>query len=77
MPLAIAGRKAQLPEPAFQFSDFVRWQRLWSASGAANRQFAYWKERLQKVSPLFAPPKMQRWRRADLARRPATISNIE
>jgi acyl-CoA synthetase (AMP-forming)/AMP-acid ligase II/acyl carrier protein/NRPS condensation-like uncharacterized protein len=54
---AIAGRKAQLPEPAFQFFDFVRWQRLWSASGAANRQFAYWKGRLEKVSPLFTPPK--------------------
>jgi acyl-CoA synthetase (AMP-forming)/AMP-acid ligase II/acyl carrier protein/NRPS condensation-like uncharacterized protein len=54
---AIAGRKSQLPEPAFQFFDFVRWQRLWSASGAANRQFAYWKGRLEKVEPLFTPPK--------------------
>jgi acyl-CoA synthetase (AMP-forming)/AMP-acid ligase II/acyl carrier protein/NRPS condensation-like uncharacterized protein len=54
---SIAGSKAQLPEPAFQFSDFARWQRQWSASGAANRQFAYWKGRLDKVSPLFANPK--------------------
>jgi acyl-CoA synthetase (AMP-forming)/AMP-acid ligase II/acyl carrier protein/NRPS condensation-like uncharacterized protein len=54
---SIAGRKAQLPEPAFQFSDFARWQRLWSASGAADRQFAYWKGCLDKVSPLFATPK--------------------
>jgi acyl-CoA synthetase (AMP-forming)/AMP-acid ligase II/acyl carrier protein/NRPS condensation-like uncharacterized protein len=53
----IAGRKAQLPEPAFQFSDFVRWQRQWSTSGAANKQFAYWKRCLDKVSPLFATPK--------------------
>src|SRR3984893_17988056 len=53
----IAGRKAQLPEPAFQFSDFVRWQRQWSTSGAANKKFAYWKGCLDKVSPLFATPK--------------------
>lgn len=54
---SIAGRKAQLLEPAFQFSDFARWQRRWSTSGAANRQFAYWKGCLDKVSPLFATPK--------------------
>ena len=55
---SIAGRKAQLPEPGFQFSEFVRWQRLWSNSPAANRQFAYWKERLDNVSPLFATRKI-------------------
>ena len=55
---SIAGRKAQLPEPAFQFSDFARWQRLWSTSAAANRQFAYWKGCLDKVSPLFTTPKI-------------------
>jgi acyl-CoA synthetase (AMP-forming)/AMP-acid ligase II/acyl carrier protein len=52
-----AGRRAQLPEPAVQFSDFARWQRRWSTSDAANRQLAYWKERLRKASPLFAPTK--------------------
>ena len=31
-----AGRQAQLPEPALQFSDFARWQRRWSTSGAAD-----------------------------------------
>jgi acyl-CoA synthetase (AMP-forming)/AMP-acid ligase II/acyl carrier protein len=55
---SIAGRKAKLPEPEFQFSEFVRWQRLWSTSEAANRQFAYWKGRLGNVSPLFATPKI-------------------
>jgi non-ribosomal peptide synthetase component F len=55
---SIAGRKAKLPEPEFQFSEFVRWQRLWSTSEAANRQFAYWKGRLENVSPLFAMPKI-------------------
>jgi hypothetical protein len=48
------GKQAQLPEPALHFSDFARWQRLWSASGAATRQFGYWKDRLQKASPAFA-----------------------
>jgi acyl-CoA synthetase (AMP-forming)/AMP-acid ligase II/acyl carrier protein len=49
-----ARRRAQLPEPPLQFSDFARWQRRWSASGAATRQFAYWKGCLRKASILFA-----------------------
>jgi hypothetical protein len=48
-----AGRQAHLPEPPLQFSDFARWQRRWSTSGAATRQFAYWKEHLREPSPLF------------------------
>jgi acyl-CoA synthetase (AMP-forming)/AMP-acid ligase II/acyl carrier protein len=55
---SIAGRKAKLPEPAFQFSEFARWQRRWSTSEAANRQFAYWKACLGNISPLFAAPKI-------------------
>jgi acyl-CoA synthetase (AMP-forming)/AMP-acid ligase II/acyl carrier protein len=55
---SIAGRKAQLPEPELQFSEFVHWQRQWSASAAADRQFAYWKGRLDKISPLFATPQI-------------------
>ena len=54
---SIVGGKARLPEPAFQFFDFVRWQRLWSASGAANRQFAYWKGRLRKGLPSIRSPR--------------------
>jgi len=50
----ITGKQAQLPEPALHFSDFVRWQRVWSTSGAANRQLGYWKERLREASPVFA-----------------------
>ena len=49
-----AGRQAQLPEPALRYSDFASWQRQWSTSGAADRQFAYWHKRLRKASPLFA-----------------------
>jgi Condensation domain len=54
---SIAGGKAELTEPALQFSDFARWQRRWSTDGEANRQFAYWKGRLDKASPPFAAPK--------------------
>jgi acyl-CoA synthetase (AMP-forming)/AMP-acid ligase II/acyl carrier protein len=49
-----AGRQVQLPAPALQFSDFARWQRRWSTSSAATRQFAYWKGCLRKASPVFA-----------------------
>lgn len=55
---SIGGRKAELPEPELQFSEFARWQRQWSTSAAANRQYAYWKGSLDKVSSLFASPKI-------------------
>jgi acyl-CoA synthetase (AMP-forming)/AMP-acid ligase II/acyl carrier protein/NRPS condensation-like uncharacterized protein len=48
------GSRARLSEPALRFSDFVRWQRDWSNSAAADRQFAYWRRRLRKASALFA-----------------------
>jgi acyl-CoA synthetase (AMP-forming)/AMP-acid ligase II len=48
-----AGRQTRLPELPLQFSDFVGWQRRWSESGAAARQFAYWKGRLRGVPPVF------------------------
>jgi acyl-CoA synthetase (AMP-forming)/AMP-acid ligase II/acyl carrier protein len=54
---SIAGEQAQLPEPAFQYSDFARWQRRWSTSVAADKQFAYWKGRLANASPPFTTPK--------------------
>jgi acyl-CoA synthetase (AMP-forming)/AMP-acid ligase II/acyl carrier protein len=50
------GRQIQLPEPALQFPDFARWQQSWSTSGAAERQFAFWRRRLRKAAPLFAAP---------------------
>lgn len=53
---SIAGREARLAEPGLQFSEFAHWQRQWSTSDAANRQFAYWKGRLEKVSSVFATP---------------------
>jgi non-ribosomal peptide synthetase component F len=48
-----AGRDAQLPELAFQFSDVVRWQRAWCATESATRQLAYWRENLRGAAPLF------------------------
>jgi amino acid adenylation domain-containing protein len=50
----VAGRPAQLPEPALQFSDFARWQRGWFTTDSAARQFTYWKERLCEAPPVFA-----------------------
>jgi hypothetical protein len=55
---SISGRKAELPEPELQFSEFARWQRQWCAGAAANRQYAYWKGCLDKASPLFTTPKV-------------------
>ena len=55
---SISGRKAELPELELQFSEFALWQRQWCTSAAANRQYAYWKRSLDKVSPLFTTPKV-------------------
>jgi len=55
---SISGRKPSLAEPELEFSEFARWQRQWCTSAAADRQYAYWKERLNKVSLLFTPPKI-------------------
>jgi hypothetical protein len=48
-----AGRKAELPEPAFRFSDLARWQRRWCATGIATQQLAYWRDHLHEASPVF------------------------
>ncbi|MCK1420313.1 AMP-binding protein [Bradyrhizobium sp. CW12] len=55
---SVSGRKSKLPEPELQFSEFARWQRQWCTGIAADKQYAYWKERLNKVSLLFNPPKI-------------------
>ena len=46
------GQQMQMAEPALQFSDFARWQRRWSISDAAIRQFAHWKGHLRGHAPL-------------------------
>ncbi len=55
---SIAGQKARLPELELRFFEFADWQREWCATAAANTQFAYWKQRLDKVTPIFAAPKI-------------------
>ncbi len=48
-----AGSRTRLSEPALRFSDFARWQRHWSESDTADRQFTYWHRRLRGASGLF------------------------
>jgi acyl-CoA synthetase (AMP-forming)/AMP-acid ligase II/acyl carrier protein len=55
---SISGGKTELPEPELQYSEFAHWQRQWCTSAAANRQYAYWKECLDKASSLFTTPKV-------------------
>jgi acyl-CoA synthetase (AMP-forming)/AMP-acid ligase II/aryl carrier-like protein len=52
-----AGRQPQFAAPALEFFDFARWQRRWSTSRAASRQFVYWKDRLQEASSVFTAPR--------------------
>jgi acyl-CoA synthetase (AMP-forming)/AMP-acid ligase II/acyl carrier protein len=51
---AAARKTIRLAEPVLRFSDFARWQRQWSTGDEADRQFAYWRQRLQKAAPIFA-----------------------
>ena len=51
------GEVASLPEPQVCYTDFVRWQRDHLASGAAQRQVDYWRERLgEDLAVLELPP---------------------
>jgi acyl-CoA synthetase (AMP-forming)/AMP-acid ligase II/acyl carrier protein len=72
-----AGRQPQLPAPALQFSDYAFWQRGWSTSHAASRQFVYWKRCLSKASPVFATTKTDVGGElaARITQRPFNISN--
>jgi acyl carrier protein len=53
----MTGMQPQVPTPELQYSDFALRQRQWASSNAANRQFVYWKKRLQKAVPVFANKK--------------------
>jgi hypothetical protein len=48
-----AGRQPELAESPLQFSQFAQWQRQWSTTESAVRQFTYWKTQLQGASPVF------------------------
>jgi len=43
---------AALPEPDFQYGDYVDWQRRWLASTEADAQRSFWRERLRGALPV-------------------------
>jgi amino acid adenylation domain-containing protein len=43
---ALAGRPSPLPDLPVQYADYAAWQRRRLAGGVAERQLAYWRERL-------------------------------
>ena len=70
------GRRARLPQPALQFSDVARWQRWWCKTHSADRQVAYWTDRLRAASPLFPRVANQKPRFASpIAREPQQLPN--
>ncbi|HLC42887.1 MAG TPA: amino acid adenylation domain-containing protein [Methylomirabilota bacterium] len=46
----------QLADLPIQFSDFAHWQRQWIRGEAAERQLAYWKQKLADPPPVLALP---------------------
>lgn len=44
----LAGSSAPPPPPAYQYSDFVRWQRVQVANAAESRDIAYWTKQLDR-----------------------------
>ncbi|MCX5505106.1 amino acid adenylation domain-containing protein [Streptomyces sp. NBC_00053] len=57
---AVAGREATLPELLIQYADFAAWQREQLSGDLLERQLAYWRERLARVTPLELPTDHQR-----------------
>ncbi len=51
-----AGKPSPLAEIAIQYSDYADWQTEWLTSEAANRQRAYWTERLAGAPQLLELP---------------------
>jgi amino acid adenylation domain-containing protein len=52
----VSGQAAPLPPLTLQFADFARWQRQWMGGSEAERQLAYWKERLANIPPVLELP---------------------
>ena len=52
---AVAGHDAGLPELSVQYADFACWQRDRLANGDLDTQLAYWRTRLDRLSPLELP----------------------
>jgi acyl-CoA synthetase (AMP-forming)/AMP-acid ligase II/acyl carrier protein len=70
-----AGKQPQVPRLPLQFSDFASWQRKWSTTHAASRQFAYWKRHLRKAVPVFASSDIAAELAGRIARERLQISN--
>ncbi len=51
-----AGTGAELPPPAFDYSDFVQWQEEMLASPEGDRLLRYWKEKLSGELPVLELP---------------------
>jgi hypothetical protein len=45
-----------LPPLPIQYADFAAWQRKWLASGALDRQLAYWRQQLAGAPPVLSLP---------------------
>ncbi|MEH2130688.1 MAG: amino acid adenylation domain-containing protein [Nostoc sp.] len=50
------GDPSPLSQPLLQFVDFAHWQRQWVKSQEAQRQLAYWQQKLSGSSPLLELP---------------------
>jgi amino acid adenylation domain-containing protein/non-ribosomal peptide synthase protein (TIGR01720 family) len=50
------GDSSPLTEPRLQFADFAHWQRQWVKSQEAERQQAYWQQKLSGSLPLLELP---------------------
>ncbi|ADI09566.1 non-ribosomal peptide synthetase [Streptomyces bingchenggensis BCW-1] len=48
----VAGRSPRLPELSVQYADYAVWEREWLGSDLAQRQRAYWRDRLAELPPL-------------------------
>jgi amino acid adenylation domain-containing protein len=51
-----AGRSSPLPEPAFQYVDYARWQRAWLQGAVLDAQMAYWRTHLAGAPPMLKLP---------------------
>jgi amino acid adenylation domain-containing protein len=51
----VAGLPSPLPELAIQYPDFAVWQRRWLQGDVLERQLAYWRKQLAKVSVVELP----------------------
>ncbi|MGH8615659.1 MAG: condensation domain-containing protein, partial [Gammaproteobacteria bacterium] len=52
----VANEPAPLPDLAFQYADYAKWQRDWLKGAVLERQLSYWTERLRGCPPLLELP---------------------